>query len=78
MFKSVLCNYKSVMYLQQCRLERQAFGPVFSLELFAHAGRLYVSHGTSPSVSDLTELLQLCGGRIVNNVDCLLYTSRCV
>lgn len=55
--------------VKQCRLERQAFGPLFSLELFAHVGMIYVCHGTSPSKCDLIELLQLCGGNIVNNID---------
>uniref|UniRef100_A0A1B6L2I6 BRCT domain-containing protein n=1 Tax=Graphocephala atropunctata TaxID=36148 RepID=A0A1B6L2I6_9HEMI len=53
--------------VKQARIERQAFGPEFSLELFRGVGPLYVCRATVPPAVDLIELLRLCGGSVVSS-----------
>jgi hypothetical protein len=49
---------------QQCRIEKQAFGPVYNLDLFSTCGYICVSRGCVPPKQELEELIKLCGGRI--------------
>uniref|UniRef100_A0A1B6FEQ9 BRCT domain-containing protein n=1 Tax=Cuerna arida TaxID=1464854 RepID=A0A1B6FEQ9_9HEMI len=53
--------------VKQARVERQAFGPEFNLELFRGVGPLYVCRATVPPAADLMELLRLCGGTVVSS-----------
>lgn len=59
--------WKSWWYflLQQCRLQKLSFGPVYSLDLFSSCDAIYVSRNSIPPKRDLEELITLCGGRIV-------------
>lgn len=50
--------------LQRCRIERQAFGSSYSMDLFQNCGYIYVARSTIPRCSDLQELVRLCKGRV--------------
>ncbi|KAF2898014.1 hypothetical protein ILUMI_08155 [Ignelater luminosus] len=52
--------------VQQCRMQRQAFGPLFSMDIFVNCGPIYVGHNSLPRRSDLQELIELCKGVITN------------
>jgi hypothetical protein len=49
---------------QHCRIEKQAFGPVYNLDLFSTCGNICVGRGCVPPKRELEELITLCGGRI--------------
>lgn len=38
------------------------------MDLFKNCGTIFISRGSNPRCSDLEELVQLCGGRIVRIV----------
>jgi hypothetical protein len=68
-------------FLQQCRMQKLSFGPVFNLDLFSTCGAICVSKESVPPKRDLEELITLCGGRIVNSVRCaclLVGNGSCV
>ncbi|XP_073848643.1 microcephalin isoform X2 [Musca autumnalis] len=53
-----------------CRSERQAFGDRYKCELFHDLGPFYISIRCYPvTKSDLSELITLCGGRLVLSRD---------
>lgn len=47
-----------------CRKQRQAFGSLYSMDVFLECGPIYVNKGTSPCCSDLQELITLCEGTV--------------
>ncbi|KAF6202248.1 hypothetical protein GE061_004646, partial [Apolygus lucorum] len=49
-----------------CRLEKQAFGKDFSLDLFSSRGHIFVDSDVQPPRPDLVEMLKLCGGKVVH------------
>jgi hypothetical protein len=49
---------------QDCRIQKRAFGPVYSLDLFSTCGYICVSRNCVPPKRELEELITLCGGRI--------------
>uniref|UniRef100_A0A0A9Z9T4 Microcephalin n=1 Tax=Lygus hesperus TaxID=30085 RepID=A0A0A9Z9T4_LYGHE len=49
-----------------CRLEKQAFGKDFSLDLFSSYGSVFIDSDVQPPRADLAELLKLCGGKVVH------------
>ncbi|XP_057672670.1 uncharacterized protein LOC130904119 [Diorhabda carinulata] len=50
--------------VQKNRIQRQAFGPSYTMDIFRDYGPMYVAKGSIPRCSDLRELIQLCKGRI--------------
>ncbi|RZC36452.1 microcephalin [Asbolus verrucosus] len=48
----------------QCRLQRQAFGPKYSMDIFRDCGFIYVAKSTTPKQADLKELISICQGRV--------------
>ncbi|XP_065086287.1 mediator of DNA damage checkpoint protein 1 [Ochlerotatus camptorhynchus] len=50
--------------VQQCRSERQAFGPRYRMELFADCGAFYVSEKCEVPYDQLRELIITCRGKI--------------
>lgn len=50
--------------VQKNRIQRQAFGPSYTMDIFQDYGPMYVAKGSIPRSSDLRELIQLCKGRI--------------
>ncbi|VEN40366.1 unnamed protein product [Callosobruchus maculatus] len=50
--------------VQQSRLQRQAFGPSYSMDVFQDSGVIYVAKGSTPRCSDLKELIRVCGGKV--------------
>ncbi|XP_049819319.1 microcephalin [Aethina tumida] len=53
--------------VQKCRLQRQAFGPTFSLDIFKECGSIFIGKSTNPKSSDLKELVELCQGKVVSS-----------
>ncbi|CAH0547373.1 unnamed protein product [Brassicogethes aeneus] len=53
--------------VQQSRLQRQAFGSKYSMDVFRDVGNIYVAKSTTPRWSDLKELIEFCKGKIVLN-----------
>uniref|UniRef100_A0A8D8M696 Microcephalin n=1 Tax=Cacopsylla melanoneura TaxID=428564 RepID=A0A8D8M696_9HEMI len=50
--------------IQRCRMERQTFGSLYSLDLLSKHGSIFVSKSSTPPRPDLIELIGLCGGRV--------------
>ncbi|KAF5278269.1 hypothetical protein FQR65_LT15711 [Abscondita terminalis] len=48
-----------------CRTERQAFGNLYSMDIFNDCDPIYVSVNSNPKRVDLIELIKLCKGRVV-------------
>lgn len=58
-----------VFYLmQRCRIERQAFGLKYTMNIFQSCGYIYVARSTLPRCSDLQELIRLCRGKVTTVV----------
>ncbi|KAK4877349.1 hypothetical protein RN001_009855 [Aquatica leii] len=55
--------------VKQCRTERQAFGDLYSMDIFNDCGSIYITRHSRPTRSDLTELIKLCKGSVVKNKD---------
>ncbi|XP_014093561.2 microcephalin isoform X1 [Bactrocera oleae] len=54
--------------IEICRTERQAFGNTYKCELFADLGTFYISSRCGPiSKENLKELIELCGGKVVDH-----------
>uniref|UniRef100_A0A0A1WJW7 Microcephalin n=1 Tax=Zeugodacus cucurbitae TaxID=28588 RepID=A0A0A1WJW7_ZEUCU len=54
--------------IEICRTERQAFGSTYKCELFADLGTFYISSRCGPiSKENLKELIELCGGKVVEH-----------
>ncbi|XP_012154800.1 uncharacterized protein LOC101449922 isoform X2 [Ceratitis capitata] len=54
--------------IEICRTERQAFGNTYKCELFADLGTFYISSRCGPiSRENLKELIELCGGKVVDH-----------
>lgn len=54
-------------FIQICRAERQAFGRDYRSELFTGLGLFYLPTRCGPlQREDLTELIELCGGKITD------------
>ncbi|XP_039286778.1 uncharacterized protein LOC120351930 [Nilaparvata lugens] len=53
--------------VKMCRLDRQAFGKYFSLDLFKDCGRMYVSPSSKPPIGDMKELITQFGGSVTSN-----------
>lgn len=51
-------------YLKICRMERQAFGVHYRMDIFADIGTIYVS--SKCKCNALTELIRLCHGKLTN------------
>ncbi|CAH1986063.1 unnamed protein product [Acanthoscelides obtectus] len=67
--------------VRQSRLQRQAFGPSYSMDVFQDCGVIYVARGSTPRCSDLRELVKLCGAKvttITRNADIIVggYQNR--
>nr|CAD7392647.1 unnamed protein product [Timema cristinae] len=56
-----------LLFENQCRLEKQCFGPAFKQVLFRPCGPIFVAHNTSPPATDLRDLVKLCGGRVAKS-----------
>lgn len=50
--------------VQKSRLQRQAFGPSYTMDMFQDCGLIYISRGSIPRCSDLQELVVLCKGSV--------------
>ncbi|KAL3284458.1 hypothetical protein HHI36_018619 [Cryptolaemus montrouzieri] len=55
--------------VQKCRLERSAFGPSYTMNIFLNCGLIYVAKSTTPRCSDLRELIGLCKGKLTKIPD---------
>ncbi|CAG9772193.1 unnamed protein product [Ceutorhynchus assimilis] len=53
--------------VRHCRLERQAFGENYAMDVFESCPPIYVSLETTPRCSDLRELIRTCKGKVVTN-----------
>ncbi|XP_074035088.1 microcephalin [Leptinotarsa decemlineata] len=53
--------------VQQCRLQRQAFGPSYSMDIFQDCGNIFIARESIPRCSDLRELVTLCKGKFTAN-----------
>ncbi|XP_066151155.1 microcephalin-like [Euwallacea fornicatus] len=53
--------------VQKSRLERQAFGPKYTLDIFENCPPIHVASSTNPRSSDLKELITTCKGKIVTS-----------
>ncbi|KAL1517902.1 hypothetical protein ABEB36_001605 [Hypothenemus hampei] len=53
--------------VQKSRLERQAFGPKYTLDVFSSCPPIHVDPSTDPRSSDLKELITTCKGKVVNS-----------
>uniref|UniRef100_A0AAR5QKM3 BRCT domain-containing protein n=1 Tax=Dendroctonus ponderosae TaxID=77166 RepID=A0AAR5QKM3_DENPD len=51
--------------VQKARLERQAFGSKYTLDVFDNCPPIYVALSTAPRCSDLQELITTCKGKVV-------------
>ncbi|XP_076264727.1 microcephalin isoform X1 [Rhynchophorus ferrugineus] len=52
--------------VQKSRLQRQAFGSKYSMDIFENCGPIFIGFDTNPKSSDLKELVVLCKGKLVN------------
>ncbi|XP_018330531.1 microcephalin isoform X2 [Agrilus planipennis] len=52
----------------QCRQQRQAFGSLYSMDIFQNIGPIFVSNASVPRRSDLEELIVLCKGTITKTM----------
>ncbi|KAK9886775.1 hypothetical protein WA026_018429 [Henosepilachna vigintioctopunctata] len=50
--------------VQKSRLEKSAFGPSYTMNIFLNCGPVYVAKSTTPRCSDLRELITICKGKI--------------
>lgn len=58
---------KHVIIFQCCRIERQAFGPSYTMDIFRNSGYIYVAKSSVPPCSELQELIRLCKGKITTS-----------
>ncbi|CAG9840235.1 unnamed protein product [Diabrotica balteata] len=49
--------------VEKNRLQRQAFGPTYTMDIFQNCGPIYVAKGSIPRCSDIRELISLCKGK---------------
>ncbi|ERL84629.1 hypothetical protein D910_02057 [Dendroctonus ponderosae] len=56
--------YQQIVF-QKARLERQAFGSKYTLDVFDNCPPIYVALSTAPRCSDLQELITTCKGKVV-------------
>jgi hypothetical protein len=61
------CLQGSHKVLQQCRLQREAFGRLFSMDIFKGCGPIYVGKSTTPRPADLRELISICKGKVTTS-----------
>ncbi|KAG5868205.1 hypothetical protein JTB14_024637 [Gonioctena quinquepunctata] len=54
--------------VEQCRLQRQAFGASYSMDIFKDCGSIFIAKGSTPRCSDLRELVILSKGKCTTNV----------
>lgn len=66
MHKLQIIETGNVLFLQKSRLQREAFGPSYSMDVFQDCGIIYVARGSLPRCSDLRELIALCKGRVTS------------
>ncbi|XP_030746486.1 microcephalin [Sitophilus oryzae] len=52
--------------VQTSRLQRQAFGHKYTLDVFQRCGPIYVAPDTNPKCPELRDLIVLCKGQVVN------------
>ncbi|EFA01060.1 microcephalin [Tribolium castaneum] len=50
--------------VQMCRLQREAFGPSYTMDIFKDCGCIYLGQSTSPKASDLKALITICQGKV--------------
>ncbi|XP_050518793.1 uncharacterized protein LOC126892921 [Diabrotica virgifera virgifera] len=49
--------------VEKNHLQRQAFGPTYTMDIFQNCGPIYVAKGSTPRCSDIRELISLCKGK---------------
>lgn len=64
------CEINADLFLQENRLKRQKYGPVYRCNIFTEYGPMHVSKNCGhPKTEDIKELIILGGGNITDNVE---------